>query len=196
MENGKCLTPSLAVKGKRRYLYYVSRCLMAGSANQTQGWQVPAAEIERSVATAAAMILDDRTAILADIEQSGSDTSQIKSILDAASAWSSRLRSEAQATEALGLLISRVELRHDGIRLTIQLPIGPLEKLAGRDPTHLALIRLIPIKLRRRGVEMKFVVNGNSKDFSNSRTSRRFAVGICCGGNSGGVEQSHHITCL
>ena len=109
------------------------------------------------------MVLDDRAAILADIEQSASDTSQIKSILDAASAWSSRLRSEAEAAAALELLISRVELRHDGIRLSINLPIGPSEKLAGRGPTHLNLTRLIPMQMRRRGIEMKFVINGNSK---------------------------------
>ena len=129
-ESGEGLTPSHAVKGKRRYRYYVSRSLITGTANQSEtGWRLPAAEIERSVATAAAMILDDRTAILADIEQSGSDASQIKSILDAASAWSRRLRSEAEAAEALELLVNRVELRHDGIRLSINLPIGPSEEI-------------------------------------------------------------------
>ena len=109
------------------------------------------------------MVLDDCTAILADVEQSGSNTSQIKSILDGASAWSSPLRSEAEAAEALELLISRVELRPDGIRLSINLPIGPSEKLAGHGPTHLNLTRLIPLQMRRRGIEMKFVVNGDSK---------------------------------
>ena len=103
-ESGGRLTPSHALKGKRRYRYYVSRRLMTDSAKRSrEGWRVPAAEIERSVATAAAMILDDRTAILADIEQSHSDASQVKSILDAASAWSNRLRSETEAPVALDL---------------------------------------------------------------------------------------------
>jgi len=162
-ESGEGLTPSHAVKGQRRYRYYVSRSLIKGTANQSEtGWRLPASEIERSVATAAAIVLDDRAAILADIEQSGSNTSQIKSIFDGASAWSSRLRSEAEAAEALELLISRVELRHDGIRLSINLPIGPSEKLAGRGPADLKLTRLIPLQMRRRGIEMKFVVNGDS----------------------------------
>jgi hypothetical protein len=57
-ETGDGLTPSYAVKGKRRYRYYVSRCLITGSANQSEtGWRVPGPEIERRVATAAAMIL-------------------------------------------------------------------------------------------------------------------------------------------
>ena len=163
-QTGDGLTPSHAVKGKRRYRYYVSRSLITGTANQCEaGWRVPAPEIERSVAAAASMILEERTAILADIEQSGSDASQTKLILDAASAWSRRLRSEAEAAQALGLLIDRVELRNDGIRLSIKLPIGASENLAGRGPTHLTLARLIPMQMRRRGVEMKFIIDGNSK---------------------------------
>jgi site-specific DNA recombinase len=162
-ESGRRLTPSHAVKGKRRYRYYVSGCLITGSAKRTEaGWRVPAAELERSVATAATMILDDHTAILADIEQSNSDASHVKSILDAASAWSSRLRSEGEAAGALELLVDRVELRQDGIQLSIKLPTESFEKLAGRGPAHLKLTRLIPLQMRRRGVEMKFVVNGDS----------------------------------
>ena len=126
-ESGQGLTPSHAVKGKRRYRDYVSRSLIKGTANHSEtGWRLPAAEIERSVASAAAMALDDRAAILKDIEQSASDTGQIKSILDGASAWSGRLRSEAESPQVLELLISRVELRQDGIRLSINLPIGTL----------------------------------------------------------------------
>ena len=77
--------------------------------------------------------------------------------------WSRRFRSEAEAAQALGLLIDRVELRNDGIRLSIKLPIGCSEKLVGRGPAHLPLTRLIPLQMRRRGVEMKFIIDGNSK---------------------------------
>ncbi|MGD0073356.1 MAG: hypothetical protein ABSD31_03340 [Candidatus Binataceae bacterium] len=60
-ESGEGLTPSHAVRGKRRYRYYVARSLITGTANQTEtGWRISAAEIERSVATAARVILDDR----------------------------------------------------------------------------------------------------------------------------------------
>ncbi len=163
-EGGERLTPSHAVKGKRRYRYYVSRSLITGTANQANtGWRIPAAEIERSVAAAVSMILDERTAIVADIGQSDWDATQIKSTLDAASAWSRRLRSEAEAEQALGLLVDRVELREDGLRLSIKLPVGSSEKLEGRGPTHLTLTRLIPMQMRRRGIEMKFVIGGNSQ---------------------------------
>ena len=50
-ENGEGLTPSHAVKGDRRYRYYVSRSLMKGPAARVDGgWRLPAAEIERSIA--------------------------------------------------------------------------------------------------------------------------------------------------
>jgi DNA invertase Pin-like site-specific DNA recombinase len=163
-ESGDKLTPSHAVKGERRYRYYVSRSLMNGSANAGEaGWRIPAPEIERSVAAATRTILEDRTAIAADIEQPDLDGRQTKSILDAASAWSRRLRSEAETADALEGLVERAELWQDGMRLSIRLPIGPSEKLAGHGPTHLMLTRLMPMQLRRRGVEMKFVIDGTSK---------------------------------
>jgi hypothetical protein len=99
---------------------------------------------------------------LAYIEQTGLDGRQTKSILDAASTWSDRLRSEAETADVLGVLVERVELRHDGMRLSIRLPIGPSEKLAGRGPAHLVLTRQIPMQLRRRGVEMKVVIDPGS----------------------------------
>jgi len=54
-DSGERLTPSHAVKGKRRYRYYVSRSLMKGAVRKSgQGWRVPAVEIERSLAAAIA----------------------------------------------------------------------------------------------------------------------------------------------
>ena len=53
-ESGQSLTPSHAVKGERRYRYYVSRSLIRGSVDSAiGGWRLPAPEIERSVAIAA-----------------------------------------------------------------------------------------------------------------------------------------------
>jgi len=163
-ESGEGLTPSHAVKGNRRYRYYVSRRLINGTASQSEtGWRIPAAEIERTVATAVAATLDDRTAILNDIEQSDSSTAHVKSILDAASTWSRRLRSGEETATTLELIIDRVELRADGIQLSFNLPIETSGRLAGHGPTHLKLTRLIPLQMRKRGIEMKFVINNNSK---------------------------------
>jgi site-specific DNA recombinase len=157
-ESGRPLTPSHAVKGTRRYRYYVSRSLITGTAAPTErGWRIPAAEFERRVAAAASMMLKDRAGIAVEVERLDCDASDVKSIFEATSAWSERLGSEAEAAESLRLLVERVELAEGGIKISIQLPIGP----PGETDASLRLTRLIPILMQRRGVEMKFVVGGD-----------------------------------
>jgi len=81
-DKGERLTPSHAVKGNRRYRYYVSRSLMKGAARKSgQGWRVPALEIERNLAAAVARILDERTAIVADVDKARLGAHDITSIL-------------------------------------------------------------------------------------------------------------------
>jgi hypothetical protein len=128
-DQGERLTPSHAVKGNRRYRYYVSSNLMKGSARKSgQGWRVPALEIERNLAAAVAGILDERTAIIADIDKAGLGTHDITSLLAAAAEWSTRLRSEAEVSPALESLVDRAELHQDGIRLSIRLPMPTFGK--------------------------------------------------------------------
>src|SRR6202049_1177482 len=65
-ESGQSLTPSHAVKGERRYRYYVSRSLIKGTADSDgRGWRLPAPEIERIVAASVGQILSDRIEIAA-----------------------------------------------------------------------------------------------------------------------------------
>jgi len=162
-DQGERLTPSHAVKGNRRYRYYVSRSLMKGvSRKPGQGWRVPAVEIERNLAAAAATVLDERTAIVADVDAAGLMTNDIAAILAAAAAWSARLRSEAEASAALQLLVERAELHQDGIRLSLKLPIGTSSKPPPNANSHLTITRQIPLRVRRRGIEMRLVIGGGS----------------------------------
>src|ERR1700680_3008976 len=65
-ESDQSLTPSHAVKGERRYRYYVSRSLIKGTADSDgRGWRLPAPEIERIVAASVGQILSDRIEIAA-----------------------------------------------------------------------------------------------------------------------------------
>lgn len=59
------------------------------------------------------------------------------------------------------VLIERVEIRSDGIRLSVKLPIAAAE--AGCHPAELAPSRLVPLQIRRRWIELKFAVNGDAK---------------------------------
>jgi hypothetical protein len=119
-------------------------------------------EIERNLAAAIGRIFDERTAIVADVDKAGLGTHDITSILATATEWSTRLRSEAEASTALKSLVDRAELHPDGIRLSLRLPISPSGKPAAGASTHLSLRREIPLRVRRRGIEMRLVIGAVS----------------------------------
>lgn len=86
-----------AAKGKRRYRYYVSRDLVRGSADRVRGgWRVAASEMERAVVAAASNLLNDKAAVLAALNESGIEVSDIRQIFELASDWSRRLVSETE----------------------------------------------------------------------------------------------------
>jgi hypothetical protein len=158
-ESGAGLTPSHAVKGDRRYRYYVSRSLMKGPAARVDGgWRLPAAEIERSVAAAAQSILDDQQTVISAIEEAALGSSRIAPLLKSAAAWSQRLQLDQD--NALSSLIDRVDLDQDGMRLSIKLPLSNAESGAPDGSSHLSIKRHVPMQMRRRGVELRLVVNG------------------------------------
>jgi len=126
---GERLTPSHALKGGRRYRYYVSRSLMKGTAGQAKGWRLPAAEIERSVTEVLGMILEDPSAIAATAEEADVAPSRFPALLEAARASRQLLASEADAAAMLAALVERVELREDGMRLSFRVAIP----IAGGD---------------------------------------------------------------
>jgi site-specific DNA recombinase len=162
-DHGERLTPSHAVKGNRRYRYYVSRSLMKGvPIKPGQGWRVPAGEIERNLAAAVAVILDERTALVTDVDVAGVGAHDMTSILATAAEWSARLRTEAEAATALQTLVERAELRADGMRLSLRLPIATYGKAPVGAPAHLSIRREIPLRVRRRGNEMRLVIGGIS----------------------------------
>jgi site-specific DNA recombinase len=161
-EHGKHLTPSHAVKGARRYRYYVSRKLIQGNADQAhRGWRLPAAEIEGIVAVAARQILDDEKAILDAVQNAEIASNQIPEIMQSASAWSRRLRFEAETSATLTALIDRVELSAEGFRLALKLPTQFAPTAEAASHACVAVARFIPMQIKRRGVELRLVVNGD-----------------------------------
>ena len=118
--------------------------------------------IERNLAAAVTRILDEPTAIVADADKAGLGAHDITSTLATTAAWSTRLRSEAEASTALNSLLARAELHPEGIRLSIRLPLPTLGKLKASTATHLSLTRQIPLRVRRRGIEMRLVIGGGS----------------------------------
>lgn len=147
-ESGACLTPSHAVKSGRRYRYYVSPHLIARStkdATDTQhdGWRLPAREIERIVGDAVTGLLTDPAQLANAARDAGMAADGLAGLLKAAA----RLRGEPMD------LIERIDLGTDEIAIRVSL--APLTGEKG-----ITILHTVPVKLRRRGVEMRLVLEG------------------------------------
>jgi hypothetical protein len=106
-------------------------------------------------------MLDDQKAMLDVIQEMELAANRIPAILQSASSWSDRLRSEAETSAVLSALVGRVELGQRGFRLTLNLPTQIAENPDTPDPTNLAITRLLPMQIKRRGVELRLVIDGN-----------------------------------
>ncbi len=161
-ENGKGLTPSHARKGERKYRHYVSRDILAqGLAPSRVGWRLPARELEGRVAAAVGEMLGDESAVLEAAQKTDINSSQVDRVLHATRTWRHRLQSEAEQTLAIAELVERVELKSDGIRVSIKLPIADVEK--AQLPDQIAIARWLPMQLKRRGVEVRLIVGDHNR---------------------------------
>jgi hypothetical protein len=162
-ENGEPLYVQGAAKGQRRYRYYVSRKLVRGAPEDAEhGWRVSAPEIERAISAAIREMLSDRGTIAQVAEEAGIGANHLPSVLKAAKGWIERLRSDSETVSALTDVIERLELSGDGIRVALKLPIFTGEEASGALPSHIALTKFVPMQIKRRGVEMRMVLEGNS----------------------------------
>ena len=148
-ESGKCLTPSHAVKGECRYRYYVSHGLHTKTANH--GWRLPAQEIEQIVILAIRRMLNDRDAVTTALQEAGIPVQQ----LDVAGC---AIKSDKETTELLSKVLTRVDLRQDGLRIILSL--ASLLPPDIHSNTPITISRDIPIQMKRRGVEMQLVIDG------------------------------------
>ncbi len=101
-------------------------------------------------------------ALAGAIEQFNLDASRLPSIFKAAEAWIQRLRSELEAAPELVRLIERVGLKQEGIQVSIKLPIPPSEERDALAMNELALARFVPMRMKRRGVEMRLIIDGDA----------------------------------
>jgi hypothetical protein len=122
---------------------------------------LPAPEIERSVATAACQILSDQAAIATSAQVIGLSENRLPSIFFAAEEWIERLQSEVEAGAALNSLVDRIDLTDSSIRLALKLPVPSSDGQPAESAAHLLIARVVPMKIKRRGVEMRLIIKGN-----------------------------------
>ena len=150
-EAGTPLSPSHAVKSGRRYRYYVSRDLIARSAEstaneRTHGWRLPAREIERLVGDAVTALFADRAALTRLVREAEIEAERVPDLLGAVRDW----------TGAPLELVKRVELAPNEIAVHID-----LSRFLGEEAP--AVRHVIPARIKRRGVEMRLVLDGEEK---------------------------------
>ncbi|MHC4933941.1 MAG: recombinase family protein, partial [Planctomycetota bacterium] len=136
-ESGVALTPSHTVKSGRRYRYYVSR----KSKSKQHRWRLPAREIERPVGEAVNRLFGDEGALLRVAQNAEIHGERAHKLLEQARHWT------GDPLE----LVQRVELGTEGMAIQLD--------LSGLLPAGEATVRhSIPTRLRRRGVEMRLIL--------------------------------------
>ena len=156
--DGEPLYAQGAAKAGRRYRYYVSRSLVNGSSSDDRkGWRLAAPEIERAVAIAAHHILSDRAGMLEVLERSEVQSPDVRATIESTSALCRRLENEADTKACMVELIDRIELRDDGVRVTLKIRV-PCSRAGVRTSSILGLSRFVPFKMKRRGVETRIII--------------------------------------
>ena len=141
------LTPSHAVKAGRRYRYYVSKHLISGTPDDSDekvGWRLPAGEIERLVGDAVTKLFADHAALADALRKQRIEVERIPHLLKAIARWRGPVLD----------LVERVDLGTDRIAIDLNL----LSLAAEQEMT---IRHIVPVRIKRRGVEMRLVLEWN-----------------------------------
>jgi hypothetical protein len=103
-------------------------------------------------------MLGDQSAISLVLEESAIDAGRLPLVLKSCGGWIERLRS-AEASSALNELIERIEIVREGFKLSLSVSL-PLSDSGRAD--HVSLVKFVPMEIRRRGVEMKMLLEGDA----------------------------------
>jgi DNA invertase Pin-like site-specific DNA recombinase len=170
------MTPTHAVKKGTRYRYYVSRNLITGTvADNSNGQRLPASNLEALVVSRVRCLFADPVEILNAISRRQYDAPAQKRLRDAAASLSVRwggLPAESLHDLLRSIIVraqvhaDRIELHVDSARLARRLLNDgngdvSYDSQAVKDGEEEHLITLsMPARLKRTGMEMKFIVQG------------------------------------
>ena len=161
-QSGEPLYSCWAKKGQRRYRYFVSKRLVRGTAKPDErGWRLPAERTELAAMAVTRQMLSDRGALASTLKACGFAAAELKQGVDAID---NKVKSHQQVetTADTSTPIERVELRRDGMQITLNLrALLPSDRFpaGGAD---LRMTRLVPMQMRRRGVETRLVLPGEA----------------------------------
>ena len=161
-QSGEPLYSCWAKKGQGRYRYFVSKRLVRGTAKPDErGWRLPAERTELAVMAGTRQMLSDRGALASTLKACGFAAAELKQAVEAID---SKVKSHqrVETTEATSTLIERVELRRDGMQITLNLrALLPYDRFPAGG-ANLRMTRFVPLQMRRRGVETRLVLPGEA----------------------------------
>ncbi len=156
-EKGRRLTPNHAVKGTKRYRYYISSSLNGKrtSDDSDKGWRLPAEGIEKLVKDSVHRLLQDQLQLMGALSLDTPTLQEMERLTE----FSQNKLQGRRTDDVVQQIIKRVTVFED--KLTLEIDVTNLRDVIGLQPTEHAnkAYRLnVPIKLGRRGVETKLVV--------------------------------------
>lgn len=107
---------------------------------------------------AAGKMFDDRKLLLEAAEQHDLDAVGTSALLRIAHERGTQLRATTDLSDELAVMLERVELRTEYIRLSLKLPLPT----ATHGNATLTLTHELPLQIRRRGVEKRLVLGGEA----------------------------------
>jgi site-specific DNA recombinase len=159
-ESGEPLYSCWAKKGQRRYRYFVSKRLVRGTTKpDDRGWRLHAERTELAVMAGTRQMLSDRAVLASSLRAFGFAAGELKQAIDAID---TKVKSfeQVETSEATSTLIERVELKRDGMQITLDLrSLLPADRFPAGG-ANLRITRLIPLQMKRRGVETRLVLPG------------------------------------
>src|SRR5580704_1028778 len=170
---GERFTSSHAVKRGRRYRYYVSTALITeAGTDQSQGWRLPAQEIEDAVIR---VLADALTSPALLIERFGTaiPSDQTRKMLDRAIRLAAVLkRSPAERAKVVRDLIEKVVIEENAVTIRMRrssLSGGAVVPPSSENPSDSPIELTAPVAFRRRGTEMRLVLPGVATQNESSR---------------------------
>jgi site-specific DNA recombinase len=165
-ETGDRLSPTHANNHGKRYRFYISHRLMTQKRKNTDGWRLPAAELEQTVLPALTQALRDPEQVieLTHLHRAGAST--LETGITGAREMAEELETGAsrRTRHLLHQILGRIEVRPGELELQIRrlaLRSLLLGNKAGQVPDEASdtAILALPFQMRRSGVEARLILN-------------------------------------
>ena len=162
------MTPSHAVKGGRRYRYYISNCLIQDTKNPA-GIRISAPEVEGAVCYVVREFLNNEQSISELIKSTSPNPSEIKALINQAKAFSSKLTKQPPYAQLMKLrgTLDRIAVGSNEIAISLKvtglldlIQGFPAKKTLTIDDGKAAKLHSItsPMRLGRRGNETRLIL--------------------------------------